>query len=415
MLEAAAALLKGLGYAATLTAAGPVLAGATLRNVPKVSALTQWAGITLAVVTCGAAWLFLLRLDGQADAVSIEAIFLSPLGLALALQLAGGLWIATIAQRGPALPGAVMTLAAFGIVGHAASNGVLTACLILVHVACVVWWFGGLCVLLLGSHRSPPPELGRQVAKFSRQAILAVALLAAAAFALSALLVDFRFDPSRAYQRGLLAKLGLFLTLLALAAINKLRLTPKLATEANARAWLRRTIAVEMVLFAALLATTAWLTTYQSPHDEGMPAHGHPARPEATAPIAIIDAWAPAMFGGARTGAVYLVVANNQRTDDKLMSASSPWAEKVTLHVSVKDGLIVRMREMQNMPIAAGSSATLAPGDRHLMFTGLYAPFVAGDAIPLMLTFEKAGDIQTMVKVLPPGDRPGAAHDHGAM
>lgn len=408
MLEVAAALLKGLGYAATLSAAGPLLAGATLRDGPKAPNFVRCAGMALAIITAGAAWLFLLRLGGQTDAASVDAIFISPLGLALGVQFAGGLWIAAFARHMYALPGAIMAIGAFGIVGHSASDGLIAAALVMLHVACVTWWFGGLCVLLLAGQRLPPTELANLAARFSRQAIVVVALLAAAALTLSAILANFRFDPASAYQHGLLVKSALLMALLALAATNKLRLTPRLSMRASARMWLRRAIALEMLLFAAIIATTAWLTTYQSPHD-------HAAGPDATAPIAIIDAWAPAMLSGARTGAAYMVIVNNQNTDDRLLSASSPWAEKVTLHASVNEGLIVRMREVRDLPIAAGFSATFAPGARHLMFTGFYAPFVAGDVIPFTLTFEKAGDIQATINVLPLGERPGDAHDHGAM
>lgn len=408
MLEAAAAVLKGLGYAATLIAAGPVLAAATLRDVPRAPKLVRWAGVVLAMTAGSAAWLFVLRLGGQADAASMEAIFLSPLGVALSLQFAGGLWLAALVRGKLALPGAIMVVAAFGIVGHAPSNGSLAAALVMLHVVCVTWWFGGLCVLLLASHRRGATELGELAARFSRQAIVVVALLVTAALTLSAILANFRFDPASDYQRGLLVKSALLLGLLALASVNKLSLTPRLAVQADARSWLRRAIALEMVLFAALIGTTSWLTTYQSPHD-------HRAGPNAAAPIAIVDAWAPAMLGGARTGAAYMVITNNQIADDTLRSVSSPWAEQVTLHTSISDGLIARMRNLPNLPIAAGASATLAPGSRHLMFSGLYAPFVAGDVIPLTLTFEKAGDVQAAIMVLPLGERPGDTHDHGEM
>lgn len=80
-------------------------------------------------------------------------------------------------------------------------------------------------------------------------------------------LLEFRFDPSLAYQPGLLTKLGLTSALLAPAGVNRLILMPRLTDEDSARIWLRRTIAAEILLFMGVIATTAYLTVYLSPHE----------------------------------------------------------------------------------------------------------------------------------------------------
>jgi copper(I)-binding protein len=49
------------------------------------------------------------------------------------------------------------------------------------------------------------------------------------------------------------------------------------------------------------------------------------------------------------------------------------------------------MRPLGPVDIKAGETLTLAPGGRHLMFTGLKTPFVAGQKVPVTLTFEIAG------------------------
>jgi putative copper export protein len=71
------------------------------------------------------------------------------------------------------------------------------------------------------------------------------------------------------YGRIACLKLALVGCLLALAALNKLRLTPRLIGAANGRGVaahaLRRSIAAEMVLAAAVFLVTAALTTLSGP------------------------------------------------------------------------------------------------------------------------------------------------------
>jgi copper transport protein len=81
------------------------------------------------------------------------------------------------------------------------------------------------------------------------------------------------------YGLILLAKLALVAVLVALAAINKLRLTPSLARgEADAAMALRRTIAAEIGLALSILVATAALSTTPPPRvlDGGAEQHtGH--------------------------------------------------------------------------------------------------------------------------------------------
>ncbi len=73
--------------------------------------------------------------------------------------------------------------------------------------------------------------------------------------------------PSR-YGRLVSLKLGLVILLLAFAAFNKLRLTPRLlaADESAVRA-LRRSIKAEMLIAGLILLVTATFTTITGPGD----------------------------------------------------------------------------------------------------------------------------------------------------
>lgn len=408
-----AAILKALGYSAALSAAGVALARSTLghgRDLPSPVGIERWAGLLLAFAACCSATLLVFRLGGAFDRATIDAVFLSPLGVALGLQLAGGVWLAMTAGRTAALPGALLVLIAFGVVGHSATRGALASATVIVHVTAVAWWLGGLWVLLFAAPRATSEAFAQLVRRFSRQADWVVVTLFVAALTTAALILDLRFDPGLSYDRGLLAKFGLTIGLLALAAVNKLLLSPRLAQGPQAVAWLRRTILGELLLFALIIATTAWLTTYQSPHEADHAGHGSAEELQVDGPIRIANAWAPATIGSHGTGAGYMVIINNQSADDRLIGVKSDWADHVSLHASIRGGDVARMRELAALPVPAGQRIALAPGARHLMFTGLYSPFVAGDAVPVTLMFERAGEIEITLGVRPLGGL--ETHEH---
>lgn len=411
MLELLSTILKGLGYAAAFSAAGTVLARTTLRagphSIPGANGLIRTAGIGLAISAVLMAAIYVARLGGDLDAAMIQAMVLSPLGTALGLQLGGGLLIAAVPARPGAVLGAIAVLLAFGFIGHAPTRGLLSAATVTMHITAAAWWLGGLWLLVLADSL-PDGRLAAWLGAFSRQAIWLVLLLVLAGAVTVALLLEFHPDFARTYDRGLLAKAALTLGLLALAAINRLVLTPRIAWDAAAIRKLRWTVRTEICLFACIFAVTAWLTTWQSPHAA---VHGD-YDVQVVGPVTIVSPWAPAMPGRLGTSAGYMVIINNQESDDLLLSASSPWAEHVSLHVSTRDGDISRMSDLDALPVPAHGQAEFAQGHNHLMFTGLYAPFVVGDVVPVTLRFERAGQVQVMLHVKPLADVGTGTHTH---
>ena len=119
----------------------------------------------------------------------------------------------------------------------------------------------------------------------------------------------------------------------------------------------------------------------------------------AIAQITVIDAWTRATAPGAKIAAGYMTLKNAGKTPDKLLSASSPAAEKVETHVTVKEGDIFRMREVKGYDIPAGGSFELKPGGAHLMLVNVKAPLKEGDKVPLTLRFERGGEVKTELQV----------------
>src|SRR5919205_1465678 len=102
----------------------------------------------------------------------------------------------------------------------------------------------------------------------------------------------------------------------------------------------------------------------------------------AAAQIKVADAWSRATPPAAKIAAGYLVIRNSGPTPDRLVSASSPAAERVTTHITVQQGGISRMREVQGYEIPANGTFEAKPGGAHLMFENIKAPFKEGESIP---------------------------------
>jgi periplasmic copper chaperone A len=130
------------------------------------------------------------------------------------------------------------------------------------------------------------------------------------------------------------------------------------------------------------------------------------------AKITVEQPWARATPAGAKTGAAYMTLANKTNTADRLTGASSDVAAKVQIHeMKVVNG-VMQMRELTGgLAIPAGGSVTLKPGAYHVMLIGLKKPLVAGQSIPLTLTFAKAGTISVTVPV----EAIGAMNANGGM
>ena len=123
--------------------------------------------------------------------------------------------------------------------------------------------------------------------------------------------------------------------------------------------------------------------------------------------IAVRDAWSRTTPPGTTVGAAYFVIVN-RGARDRLLRISTPIAERAELHVSAMVGGMMTMKPLEMVEIERNATVTFAPGGRHVMLIGLQRPIKAGDKIPLTLTFEKSGPVQTTVPVLPLGQTPNS-------
>ncbi|MBY3377845.1 copper chaperone PCu(A)C [Rhizobium laguerreae] len=117
--------------------------------------------------------------------------------------------------------------------------------------------------------------------------------------------------------------------------------------------------------------------------------------------LEISGGFAKAMLPGQPVGGGFFTVKNNGQADDRLVSVSSPAAGEVQIHEMVTKDNVMRMRQLKDgIAIAAGETINLEPGNLHLMFQKVKSPFKQGDTVPVTLTFEKAGKVDLVLRVL---------------
>ena len=129
--------------------------------------------------------------------------------------------------------------------------------------------------------------------------------------------------------------------------------------------------------------------------------------------LEINDLWVRGSVPGQTNGAGYMQINNPSGVSDRLLSAQSEASTRLELHTVLTENGVAKMRQVQGIDIPAKGSATLAPGGFHLMFLQLTGPFKQGDSVPVVLKFEKAGEVRVNFTVKPSTFNPGSAGEQG--
>lgn len=253
-----ATVVVALGSLVALVAQTAVMAGSLSEALKPASLSFMVTGMTL----------------GMAMVVR-AAVALLGLAAVVTLKPGRGLWRLTVAAG-------LVVAASFAWTGHGAategSGGLLHLTADIIHAVAAALWLGALVALtVLLLRRAAPDDLAihRALHGFAGLGTLAVVLLVLTGLVNSWFLVG----PTRTgdlgtslYGRLLIAKLVLFGLMLALAASNRFRLTPKLgsvllASEPSAIALrnLRHSLLLETALGAVLLAVVAAMGTLPPP------------------------------------------------------------------------------------------------------------------------------------------------------
>jgi putative copper resistance protein D len=285
-------LVRGVHMAATVLVAGTVAFMALVADVPALRRqLIVWLWIALAVaILSGLAWLVWLSADiygapiiavclnGGVWSVLTETRFGLVWAVRLGLALLLGILIISPAARLLQLAAAAGLLALIALIGHAGATpgtaGRIHLASDMVHLLAAGAWVGALpalALLLARARTSGDTAWGAHaVAATRRFSLLGIAsvgaLLASGVINSWNLLGGPRDLIATEYGRLVLLKIGLFIVMAGIAAINRFHLTPRLP-EAGALRELQRNSLAEIGLgLCALLVVGALGTLSPSGH-----------------------------------------------------------------------------------------------------------------------------------------------------
>jgi uncharacterized protein YcnI/copper(I)-binding protein len=144
--------------------------------------------------------------------------------------------------------------------------------------------------------------------------------------------------------------------------------------------------------------------------------HGVMAAPAGTniGDLTISGAFTRATLPNAPVAGGFLTLINTGAQDDILIAVETPMAREGQIHEMAMDGDVMKMRQLRDgLLIPAGETVVLEPGGYHMMFMGLTGPIAEGDAVPVTLTFERAGTI-TLDLIAAGSAADAPAEDHSA-
>jgi len=113
--------------------------------------------------------------------------------------------------------------------------------------------------------------------------------------------------------------------------------------------------------------------------------------------VTVSDAWSRATAPGQEVGMVGMIITSQK--DAKLIAVSSNASATSEIHTMSMDNGVMKMREIENLPLTAKQPSTLGPGGNHLMLIGLKKPLKAGDTVALTLTVQFADKTTEKVNV----------------
>jgi putative copper resistance protein D len=276
----AAIIAKASGYGATLLAMGGPLFLAAFPDAPdnvrqlarRVAIIAAVIGLAVLALRFGirAARISGMGLQGAVDPMMLGFVWDSPLGTAALWRGTGEVLVIAMLIRGAfglcvGLTGALLIAVSYTFVGHSLGDPRwILALLLTVHLLAAAFWVGSLAPL----HRSiNRPDGALLLHRFGNIAGIVVAALVSVGVIFAWLMTGSVASLfTTAYGWTLLLKLAVVTGLMALAALNKWRLVPSLASGApSAVVHLRRSIKIEAVAVLLILIVTAVLTSITTP------------------------------------------------------------------------------------------------------------------------------------------------------
>lgn len=114
--------------------------------------------------------------------------------------------------------------------------------------------------------------------------------------------------------------------------------------------------------------------------------------------VTVSGAWARASAPGQDSAAVYLRITSKRAAH--LVAVTSPVADSAEIHSMTHDNGMMKMRELESLPLPAGQEVELGSGGNHLMLIGLKKPLKTGSKVPLVFTVQTADKHKEEIKIM---------------
>ena len=104
--------------------------------------------------------------------------------------------------------------------------------------------------------------------------------------------------------------------------------------------------------------------------------------------VTVNDPYVRAVPPVIKTTAAFMQLQSNDATERFLVSAASPLAGAVELHMHEHDDGVMRMRHIPHIHLPPNKTVSLEPGGLHVMLFDLKKTLTPGNNVPITLTFD---------------------------
>jgi copper(I)-binding protein len=118
--------------------------------------------------------------------------------------------------------------------------------------------------------------------------------------------------------------------------------------------------------------------------------------------LGVYDAWIRAAPPDSRLLAGYATLKNTGDAPIKVLTVQTDAFRQSSIHETVVDRGVSRMRELPRLDLDPGASIEMKPGGRHLMLSEPRRPIVVGDKVEMVFLLTDGTRVQTYFDVLAP-------------
>ena len=133
---------------------------------------------------------------------------------------------------------------------------------------------------------------------------------------------------------------------------------------------------------------------------------------QAAGRLEVTNAWIPQAPPGASAMAGYFDLKNTGDQPIGVVSVKSDRFGEVSLHQTVVEDGMARMRPLKDVVVEPGKTFTFAPGGNHLMLMDPVSAVAPGEKIAIDIELSNGSMLHTDFEVRAAGEAAGDAHEH---